>query len=126
MHQKLLKLYLVRVFLISLFALHLIMLYELCNNNLGQIETYYGGILLFHTPVWIVFIIIGEMLLRAFSKINYKLLLTIFGMLIVLQLSTNSQKSKFNFDFLALYHIIDYLFCTTLLSLWEKKRKQNL
>jgi hypothetical protein len=122
MYQQLLTYYPIRVFTIAILAQNTIILYYLADGAYGLVANQYVYALIFQTPVWIAFIVIGEILLRLITKFNNRIIL-FFGAVIVLQLLVNLIQVEFNFDFLALYYVVVYMFCTTLLSYWEKKTK---
>lgn len=112
------KSYLFKVFFIAILAVHLIILYATLQYR--HITTWYGGLLMFHTPVWIFLLILGNMLVRL--KLNYKLFLVSSGIVIILQLIAIYQKIVFDFDFLALYYTVTYIFCFSLFTIWQMNK----
>jgi hypothetical protein len=110
--------YILKVFLIAVLAVHLIVLYA--SLEVRHITTWYVGLLMFHTPVWIFFLVIGNIFIKL--KLQYSLFIISSGVLIFLQLIAVYQKNVFNFDFLALYYLISYIFCFSLFAVWQTNK----
>lgn len=110
--------YIVRVFLIAVLAVHLIVLHA--SLQVRHITTWYLGLLMFHTPVWIFFLVLGNIFIKL--KLKYSLFIISSGVLILLQLMAVYQKIVFNFDFLALYYVMSYIFCFSLFAVWQMKK----
>jgi hypothetical protein len=94
----------------AILALHLVVFYYATQT--GSFTVYYGGMLFFHTPVWLIFLIIGEMVIK--FKFNYKLILLISAVFMVILYFPFDIISLKLIDKEGLFYLTDYIFCVSL------------
>ena len=118
MTDKNIKRYLLHAFFTAVFAVVLMLLYFFaCTGSTNWFE----GVLLFHTPIWFIFIVAGELLTRLFPKLKLLYFSGISGVMIVGLLIVTMLGPKFNFKAEALYYAMNYVFCVSVFAVVQKK-----